>query len=57
VVWFLAPHILRMAARSSEVDHMEGTPDLLYSHDWDFGSVLPLVAKLSFYISDNNRIF
>ena len=34
-----------MAARSSEVDHMEETPDLLYSHDWDFGSVLLLVVK------------
>jgi len=21
---------------------MEGTPDLLYSPDWDFGSILPL---------------
>jgi len=35
-----------MAVRSSEVDHMEGTPDMLYSHDWGFGSVLPLVAKI-----------
>jgi len=38
-----------MAARSSKVDHMEGTPDLLYSHDWGFGSVLALVAKTELF--------
>jgi len=34
-----------MAAHNLEADDREGTPDLLYSHDWDFGYVMSFVMK------------